>query len=402
MRAPALPRRSTVFLALYALASAGGVIAYLPLLSLLLPLRIEAVMGDARIGYAAIVAIVGAVVASGANILFGWASDRSVARGRGRRGWVAFGIAALALAYPLVAMAATPAAILLAVIGVQLAANALLAPLLAIMADEIPDAQKGVASGLLAVGPPLGSAFSALLIAAPGLNEVSRIAVVPLGVALCVGPFLMTRGVRVKATVTAATRPLDRRDLAVAWIARLLVQLSGSVLTLYLLYYFQSLATGAARGGVAGQVGVLMTLAYVLSLPAAIAIGRLSDRTGRRKAALVGAATVAAAGLATMAIAPGALVGAVGYTLYAIGSAVFLALHSGFAMLLLPNPRHRGRDLGIINLTNTAPSLIGPALAWSLATPDDFTHALLALSLLTLAGGGAILAVRGRDQGARQ
>ncbi|MEZ0496125.1 MFS transporter [Sphingomonas sp. IW22] len=395
---PPAAHRSPRFLALYALASAGGVIAYLPLLSLLLPLRIETVMGDSRIGYAAIVAIVGAAVASGANILFGWASDRSVARGRGRRGWVAFGIVALALAYPLVAVADTPVAILIAVIGVQLAANALLAPLLAIMADEIPDAQKGVASGLLALGSPLGSAFSAVLIAAPGLGDVSRIAIIPLGVALCVGPFLLTRSVRATGEeAAAADRPLSRRDLAIAWVARLLVQLSGSVLTLYLLYYFQSLATDAARGGVAKQVGALMTLAYVLSLPAAVAIGRLSDRTGRRKAVLFGAAMVAAAGLGTMAIASGTIVGAVGYTLYAVGSAVFLVLHSGFAMLLLPSPRRRGRDLGIINLTNTAPSLIGPALAWSLATPDDFTRALLALAVLTLAGGGAILAVRGRD-----
>ena len=87
-------------------------------------------------------------------------------------------------------------------------------------------------------------------------------------------------------------------------------------------------------------------------------------------------------------------VGAVSFALYTIGSAVFLALHATFAMQLLPDPRHRGRDLGLLNLTNTLPALIGPVLTWELATPRNFTPAMLVLAALTVSGGVVMLAVR--------
>src|SRR3546814_8584604 len=75
-----------------------------------------------------------------------------------------------------------------------------------------------------------------------------------------------------------------------------------------------------------------------------------------------------------------------GYGLFAIGSAVFLGLHSAYAMQILPSPAHRGRDLGILNLTNTLPALLGPALTWSLSTTERFTPVLLTLAVLTLIG----------------
>ncbi|MDD1450103.1 hypothetical protein NHF48_002620 [Sphingomonas sp. H160509] len=63
---------------------------------------------------------------------------------------------------------------------------------------------------------------------------------------------------------------------------------------------------------------------------------------------------------------------------------------------MLPNPLHRGRDLGLLNLTNTLPGLLGPTLTWALATPTDFDSVMLVLAALTLCGGGIILAARGR------
>ena len=392
------PRRSPAFLLLYALANAGGVISYLPLLTLLLPMKIEQLAGEARIGLFTTTVIAGALAASASNVLFGWLSDRSVARGGGRRRWVAIGIAATALSYAGVAMAASAGAIVLAVVCFQCAINMLLAPLLTIMADEVPDGQKGVAAGLLALGGPLASGFSALIVGAAMLDERARFAAVAAGIALLVAPFLLLTRARPVADVPAA-RPgqkLARQDLAIAWGARLLVQVAGNVLSLYLLYYFESVVPGETPLTLASRIGHLLTIAYIAPLPVALVLGRLSDRSGRRKPVLLGAAAVAAAGLGVMAAADGWTIGAAGFALYTVGSAVFLALHSGFAMQLLPSARHRGRDLGLLNLANTLPALAGPALTWLLVTPRDFSAALLTLAGLTLAGGLAVTAVRGR------
>ncbi|PCD03969.1 MFS transporter [Sphingomonas spermidinifaciens] len=392
--APAPPLRSRAFLFLYAVASAGGVVAWLPLFSLLLPMRIEAVAGDARIGLATLVAVAGAVVASVANIAAGWASDRSLERGGGRRRWVAAGLVALALAYPVLAAAATPATILAAVLLIQVAVNLLIAPLLAILADEVPEGQIGLASSLLALGAPLASAFLALLVAAPGLDMAARLMIVPLVAALLVGPLLLVRApARLPPPADHPGSP--PRDLAAAWLARLLVQIAGVVVSLYLFYYLRGVAGAASAERVAARTGQLLTIVNLLAVPAALAAGRLSDRTGRRRAILFGAAGIAAAGLVAMGTAAHWLTGAIGYAVFAIGSAVFVALHAGFAMLLLPSARRRGRDLGLLNLTNTAPSIIGPPIAWALTGPEGFGPAFLALAALTLAGGALMLAVRG-------
>jgi MFS family permease len=389
-------RRSPAFLLICALAHVGGVIGYLPLLTLLLPVKIEGVAGDARIGLFTATIIAGALAASVSNILFGWLSDRAVARGGARRVVLAGGVVGLVLAYTLVALALSPIAIVLAVVSFQVAVNAVLAPLFAIMADEIPDSQKGVAGGLLPLANPLASALSALLVGIAFLDEASRLAIVVLAVAACVAPLLLTRARRIIPLAGQAPKAaMRRRDIVIAWIARLLVQVAGNALSLYLLYYFESLAAGASAN-LPARVGRLLTIAFILPLPIALAVGRVSDLLGRRKPFLLAAAMVAASGLVGMALAEDWIGGAIGFCVYTTGSSVFVALHAAFAMQFLPDPQHRGRDLGFYNLTNTLPALLGPLLTWWLATPLYFDAVMLALAGLTLCGGVAMMAVRGR------
>lgn len=391
---PPAERRSARFLLVLALAHAGGVVAYLPLLSLLLPIKIGVLAGEARIGVFTAVVIAGALAASASNVLFGSLSDRAVELGGGRRRVMAFGALATALSFAGVVIASSAPAIILAIVLFQVAVNALLAPLFAIMADEVPDAQKGLLGGLLALANPFASAVSALLVA-QAWGEGSRLAIVAAVMAAAIVPLFLVAARPVGTAAGPAERP-PPRDLRIAWAARLLVQVAGNVLSLYLLYYFESVAPGSAPGKLAPRIGHLLTLAYALPLPVALLAGRLSDRIGRRKPFLFAAAAVAVAGLLGMAAAADWRAASAAFVLYAVGSSVFLTLHSGFAMQLLPDPAHRGRDLGLLNLTNTLPALAGPALTWWLATPEDFGPVMLALALLTACGGVAMLGVRGR------
>jgi MFS family permease len=264
------------------------------------------------------------------------------------------------------------------------------------MADEIPDAQNGLTGGLLALANPVASAVMAIVVMS-SLGESSRLAIVVFAFAACITPLLITRS-RPLPIVDAprATVIGLRRDLAFAWAARLLVQIAGVVLQLYLLYYFESVAPDEPKGDLAAHIGHLLTISFLVALPIAILAGRLSDRIDRRKPFLLGAATVAALGLLGMALARDWTSGAIAFGIYSVGSGIFLPLHAAFSIQLLPDPRHRGRDLGLLNLTNTLPSLLGPLLTWSLATPRDFGTLMLALVVLTFCGGLAILAVKGR------
>jgi cyanate permease len=302
-----------------------------------------------------------------------------------------------ALTYALIAAASTPGTIILATILFQTALNAVLGPLAAIMADEVPDTQKGLTGGLLALANPAASAVLAIVVGLHRLGEAAQFAMVVFAFVTFVMPLLLSRPrpVPVEPEPRVANRP-PRRDLAVAWAARLFVQIAGAVLSLYLLYYFESITPDEPPRDLALRVGHLLTISFIVPLPVAVLAGRLSDRLDRRKPFLIAAAMVAAAGLFGMALARDWATGAAAFGLYAIGSGVFLPLHAAFAMQLLPDPDHRGRDLGLINLTNTLPSFLGPLLTWSLATPRDFSTLMLALVGLTLCGGFSVFGVRSR------
>ena len=88
---PVAERRASPqrFILLYALAWAGGSIAYTPFLSILLPVRVSTLAGaGAQVNWLAYLAFAGAIAASLSNILFGYLSDIT----RFRRGWVASGL----------------------------------------------------------------------------------------------------------------------------------------------------------------------------------------------------------------------------------------------------------------------------------------------------------------------
>ena len=263
------------------------------------------------------------------------------------------------------------------------------------MAGWVPDGQEGTPGRLVTVAQSVGAGPSGGFGGDPSPGGAGPVAVVALAMIACVVPLLAL--LPPSAPINAdddRPKPGRTRDMAVAWAARLLVQVAGNVLFLYLLYYFESIAADLPRTELQTRTGHLLTLSYLLPLPVALIAGRLSDRSGRRRPVLLAAAAAAALGLAGMAAATSWIEGAVAFTTYAVGSAVFLALHSAYAMQLLPSVRHRGRDLGLLNLTNTLPALAGPLLTWWLASPRDFEKLMLLLAALTLAGGLSLLAAR--------
>ncbi|OMJ32493.1 MFS transporter [Sphingomonas sp. Sph1(2015)] len=383
-------------LGLYALANIGGVAAYLPLLTLLVPMKVEAVSPDGRIALLSLVAVLGAATASLANILFGWLSDRSQRAGRGRRRLMAIGLAGVAASYAAIGMAATPVMLVAAILFFQFAVNALLAPLMAIMAEEIPDAKRGLTGGLIALGNPVASALSTWLVGETLLGEQGRLAALVMAVMLCVLPLLLVGagGSMSDAGIAATPSRPSRQDFIIAGVARLCVQVAAVVTQVYLLYYFETIVPPAEYADLPRWVGRVFTCAFVLPLPIALLLGRLADRMERRRDILLLAALVAALGLLAMAGAPSRLAAAAAFILYTAGSSVFVALHVGFSFQLLPDPRHRGRDLGLFNLTNSLSTIIGAGLTWTFATPQDFDVVLVMLAMVTMAGGLAILGVQ--------
>lgn len=396
--AAALPvRQPGWFLALFALAAAGGAVAYVPLLTVLLPQAIAELRGHEDVAALATVTFLGAGAASLANIAVGWLSDRS----RTRRPWIITGLAASSALLLAIGEARSLGEMVVLVMVWQVALNLMLSPLMAWAGDCFPDAQKGTLGGALALSPALGAVAGSLVTWAGVVDPQARLGLVAVLVSALVLPAVLLGKGRAQPALMAAPAPLHapphalpphplpaRRERVVLrmWAARLLVQVAEGGMFAFLLYWLRSLAPAYPENGAANIFSVVL----VSAVPVSLWLGRWSDRHGRPVLPLVGAALLCSGGMLVMAAAQSLAVAIAGYVLFGLAAAVFLALHSGQTLRVLPAPQHRGRDLGLFNLTNTVPGMVMPGLTVLLVPRFGYEALFVLFAGLSLASAAML------------
>jgi MFS family permease len=383
-RAP-LARQSPAFLLLYALAWAGGAVAYIPFLTILLPIRVAAMVGADRVEWLAYMTFWGAVASSSGGILFGWLSDRTGVR----RPWIISGLIGAMTLMMCVPLAARPIDLLRLIVLWQLALNMMLGPLSAWAADHVPPQQLGMLGGLLALSPALGSVAGAL-VTIPAIAGPNRsLVLVALLECVCVLPALVFG--RPIDTAADADAPVPRSELMARaakamWAARFLIQICEATLFAYLYYYFRSIDPGRS----ASSIAQLFSIVVCTAVPAALLIGRWSDKRNRPIVPLVVAALSTATALVAMALARGPDGATAAYVLFGFATTIFLSLHSAQTLRVLGCAKRRGRDLGLFNLTNTAPSLIMPWLTVAIVPRFGFSRFFSLLAVLALAAAAIL------------
>lgn len=387
------PARQPVwFLALFALAAGGGAVAYVPLLTVLLPLKITALQGTEDVAALARVTFFGAIIASLANIAFGMLSDRSRARLR----WIIIGLVSSSILLIAIGHARSMSELIILVMAWQIGLNMMLAPLLAWAGDCFPDSQKGVLGGALALAPAMGAIAGSIVTFDVLVSDQNRLWMVAFFVALLVLPAVIFGRNQTRSELLADTPAQAQEDEPVAknratvirmWAARFLVQISEAGLFAFLLFWLRSISEGYNENAAAN----IFSAVLIVSVPLSLWLGRWSDRKFRPILPLVACALFTAAGLVMMAFAQQLEWAIAGYVLFGIAASIFLSLHTGQTLRVLPEPRHRGRDLGIFNLTNTVPSIVMPWLTLLLVPSFGFT-ALFALFAVFAAIAGLLLA----------
>ncbi len=385
--------QSPRFLALYALAWAGGAIAYTPLLTLILPLKVITLAGDDAVSWLSAIAFCGAISASLANIGFGWLSDWT----GNRRLWIGAGLMASSAALPLLGQAQTLYQIIAVIVFWQVALNMMLSPLAAWAGDHVPDYQKGRLGGLLSLAPAMGAVAGAL-VTWPGLAEEGmRLWAIAAMVAACVVPVLVLGKPKHFPHLMAMEEQEEpvvtgnqRRAVIKMWLARLLLQISEAALFAFLLIWLKTISTSITDADVARLFGLVL----VIAIPVSLIAGRWADRHERPILPLRASAAIAALGLLVMALAQDSMVAVAGYILFGVSGAVFLSLHSAQTLRVLPRPETRGRDLGIFNLTNTVPSLVMPGIALALIPVFGFQGMFFALAGLAFVSALFLAGVR--------
>ncbi|CAL1691554.1 hypothetical protein MMB232_01698 [Brevundimonas subvibrioides] len=388
------------FIALYMAAQVGAYIAFIPLLTLLLPLKAEAIDPAGRTLALSQIALWGAVTAGVAGVMAGIIGDRTRHWRGGRSIWMIAGLAGTVASYGLIHMAATQGSLMAAIVALQISLNFMLNPLAATLPERVPGRQKGLVAGFTGLAFPLSSLFGALVVGVWLTGETERLTAVVLVTVAMVVPFIvMTFRAGPRSTAKPRQRPslaaFADRDFLIAFGSRLLVQTAVALNVLYLLFFLdQETGLDRALKGMRIEVAmaVLLGTSTSLSVLAGLMGGRVSDRIGRRKLLVFGGALLLAMGSLLMALVPNwpgpwvaqAILG-VGVGLYGITDAVLVAE-------VLPDRTHAGRDMGLMNVAVTAAQIFAPllgllALAWF---GDDLQSIYVTGAVLALLGGAAV------------
>jgi len=400
------------FIAAYTLAQIGAFVSFQPLLQVLLPLKAAAIDPAGKAVVLSQVTFYGAIVASIANLIAGAISDRTTSRFGRRRPWMVVGGLGAALAYLAIMHATTPLALIGGVILFQLTFNLCFSALVAVMPDRVPDTQKGLVAAFLSLGNPIGTAAGAVLIGGVLVSEGHRYAAISAALLLGLAPFVI--GLRDPPLPKDQVPPFDfwafvkglwvdpreHPDFAFAWIGRFMVLVALSLIQNYMLYYLQDvLDYPSLFPGHRSEEGlaILTTISTCSNVALALLGGMLSDRLKRRKLFAFAAALTITASMAAFSLSPGWPALIVAYIVLGCGAGCFYAVDIALVTQVLPSQRDAGKDLGVINLANTLPQALAPALAvWTLGPSHENFHVFFLMAAgLALAGGLAILPIRG-------
>ncbi len=362
------------WVALLVLANLGVWMAFFTPIQVLLPQQVADIDPANKETMLGLVTGIGAAVAVIANPLAGALSDRTgfVLGGRayGRRHVWTFGSALLgALALVFLARQHTIAGVVLGWVLAQACFNAMLASLTAAVPDRVPVAQRGAVSGWVGMPQIVGLVLGVVLVTAVVSGTANGYVAVAIAVALLAVPFVLATSddplppehrapLRLRALVAGMW--VRDRDFRWAWATRFLVQLGNALGTLYLLYFLRDKVHHPHP-----EDGLLvLILVYAAGLVSTTVLaGRASDRTGRRKVFVIWSGVVMAFAALLLAAWPTWPMAVLAAAVLGAGYGVYVAVDAALITQVLPRATDRAKDLGVINIANSAPQVLGPALS---------------------------------------
>lgn len=396
------------FISLYALSSVGTSLVLIAPLLVSLALKVESLVGiDQAPKNLALVTGVGSLLSLVSNPFCGRLSDRTTSRLGMRRPWMLAGLAGGAIGTVTVAVAPSIPVVLLGWCTAQLFFNALLAAQVAVLPDQVPTAQRGLVSGILAVCLPIASVTGTYLVQAFDSTDLGMF-LAPLVVGgACV--LVFAARLRDRRLDPADKRPWSVREVAGtfcvnprrnpdfgwAFASRFLLVTAYAFLVTYQAYYLRE-ELGSAKHDVAHQI-FLGTLVQSVALVATSPIaGRLSDRAGRRKIFVVVAALVYGVALLLIARADGLEGYLVGMAVGGVGFGMYMAVDLALVVDVLPDSGSAAKDLGVLNIAGALPFALAPAVAPAVLSVGGGSYAVLyaVAAGCALAGAAAILPVK--------
>lgn len=343
-------------------------------IAVLLPARLEIVAPAQKVQTIAVLAMVGSVVALIANVVFGALSDRTRSRFGRRAPWMILGSVASAASLYALSVVNTVVGLVVVWCMFQFFLNAIVAPLVAVIPDRVTEQLRGTFSAVYGAGATIGAGAAGIIASRYVTNPSAGLIVFGTAVLLA-GPAVALIAPD-RSNKHEPKPPFDRvtllrnfsfprrgaRDFYLALVGKLLFVLAMYAITGYELYILTDhFHLGAVAVG--AMIATIATIQTVGSLIAGSVAGPLSDRFGRRKAPVVGAAVLLAIALLvpfvwndTTSMIVFAVLG------LGISFGVFNAVDQALNYRVLPDVETAAKDLGILNMANTGGQILGPVV----------------------------------------
>jgi MFS family permease len=334
-------------------------------------------------------------------------SDRTAARLGMRRPWMITGLGVGSGGILVVALAPSIPVVLLGWCVAQLSFNALLAAMVAVLPDQVPPAQRGQVSGILGICLPLASVTGTFAVQLFTGHEL----------AMFMAPCLIGGFFILLFATTLDDRRLDRADrpawslrelastfyvnprrspdFAWAFASRFLLVLAYAFLTTYQAYYLLS-RIGSSEADVPQQIFLGTLTQAVVVIAASLVGGKLSDRTGSRKAFVLIAAVVYGIAMFVIALASSFNGFLVGMAVGGLGFGLYFAVDLALVADVLPNPANVAKDFGVFNIAGALPFTVAPAIAPGILAVGNGSYSLLyaVAGVTAILGAIAILPVK--------
>lgn len=361
--------------------------------------------------YSGIVLGVGGLAGVIAGPLSGALSDRTRTRWGRRRPWAvgASGLTAVCLVFT--GLAQGPWLIGLAWTGVSIGIAVASAAFTALIADQLPESQRGAAAAATSSSQAVG------IVVGVG-------AVVLLGLSVFAGYLALAVFIAIVGTATAALLPdppaepsaapahppgarrglpwESLRDRDFAWVVwgRFVTNV-GNALPTTLFLFFLMYGLGQEKAEAEDNLLLVIVVYTVFVVAASVLAGWWSDRTGARRSLTVVSALVQAASMVVIVVAPSFTMTMIGAAVLGLGYGAFSTVGLAFATDLLPHPDDNARDLGLVNTSAALGQLVGPLVGATLVALVGGFWLLLIVSTV-LSAAGAVMSGRARERSSSQ
>jgi len=344
--------------------------------------------------------------------LFGRLSDRTTSRFGRRRPFLVLGAILIALGAVVLLFATSLPLLTLSTALTLVGASAATVAITALIPDQLSPERRGGASAVIGLSLPLGAVIG-LFIAQLVSGSLTAVILLPAAIGvlglLALAARLTDRPLSrderpafglVAFFSTFWVNPVKNPNFAWAWFSRLLLFFGVASVQAYQVFYLGAVLK-VAPGAIAQSI-FLSTLALtVAALIFAPIAGKLSDRIGRRKPFVIASSIVFAIGLILVAVAQDFTAFVIAMVVVGIGQGVYFAVDLALVTQILPDASNPAKDLGVMNLANTLPQSLVPALApailligSSVASPQNYQALFITGAIAGIVGALLIIPIR--------